>query len=97
MQQLLDQLKEIGIGQVATVVGRYYAMDRDKRWERVEVGMNALCIGDGKESTDPVQSIKEAYEEDPRGDEFLEPIILGGQESRIKGDILSNASFQAVN
>ena len=48
--------------EIASVVGRYYAMDRDKRWERIEVGLNALCVGDGEESTDPVKTIKERYE-----------------------------------
>jgi 2,3-bisphosphoglycerate-independent phosphoglycerate mutase len=88
MQGLLDKIEEIGIGEVATVVGRYYAMDRDKRWERVEVGLNALCVGDGEESSDPVKTIKERY---ARGenDEFLKPIILGGKEARIKGEFWS--------
>lgn len=84
MQSLLDQIKEIGVGEIATVVGRYYAMDRDKRWERVEVGLNGLCIGDGEESNDPVKTIKERYEKGEH-DEFLKPIILGGKEARIQG------------
>lgn len=84
MQALLDKIKEIGIGEIATVVGRYYAMDRDKRWERVEVGLNAICVGDGEESSDPVKTIKERYEKG-ENDEFLKPIIVGGKEARIKG------------
>jgi len=83
LQNLLDKIKEIGIGEVATVVGRYYAMDRDKRWERVEVGLNAICVGDGEESSDPVKTIKERYEKG-ENDEFLKPIIVGGKEARIK-------------
>ncbi|TVY90341.1 2,3-bisphosphoglycerate-independent phosphoglycerate mutase [Lachnellula willkommii] len=83
MQSLLDKIKEIGIGEVATVVGRYYAMDRDKRWDRVQVGLNAICVGDGEESSDPVKTIKERYEKG-ENDEFLKPIIVGGKESRIK-------------
>jgi 2,3-bisphosphoglycerate-independent phosphoglycerate mutase len=87
MQDLLDQIKDIGIGEVASVTGRYYAMDRDKRWDRVEVALNALCIGDGEESSDPVKTIKERYEKG-ENDEFLKPIILGGKEARIKGRLL---------
>lgn len=83
LQDLLDNIKEIGTGEIATVVGRYYAMDRDKRWDRVEVGLNALCIGDGEQSTDPVKTIKERYAKD-ENDEFLKPIIVGGKEARIK-------------
>lgn len=85
MQELLGKIKEIGIGEIATVVGRYYAMDRDKRWERIEVGLNAMCIGDGEQSSDPVKTIKERYEKG-ENDEFLKPIIVGGKEARVKGE-----------
>jgi 2,3-bisphosphoglycerate-independent phosphoglycerate mutase len=84
MQGLLDQIKQIGIGEIASVTGRYYAMDRDKRWERVQVGLSALCVGDGEESNDPVKTIKERYEKG-ENDEFLKPIIVGGKEARISG------------
>jgi 2,3-bisphosphoglycerate-independent phosphoglycerate mutase len=84
MQQLLDKCNEIGIGEIATVIGRFYAMDRDKRWERIDVALNAMCIGDGEESTDPVKTIQERYEKGEK-DEVLTPIIVGGKEARIKG------------
>ncbi|KAH8668418.1 BPG-independent [Xylariales sp. PMI_506] len=83
MEELLGKLQEIGIGQIATVVGRYYAMDRDKRWERVEIALKGMILGEGEESDDPVKTIKERYEKDEK-DEFLKPIIVGGQEARIK-------------
>ncbi|KAI9776780.1 MAG: hypothetical protein M1816_005085 [Peltula sp. TS41687] len=85
MQQLLDQTKEIGVGQVATVVGRYYAMDRDKRWDRVEIAMKGLVEGEGEQSDDPVKTIKERYEKGET-DEFLKPVILGGTGTRIQDD-----------
>ncbi|ODH39585.1 2,3-bisphosphoglycerate-independent phosphoglycerate mutase [Paracoccidioides brasiliensis] len=84
MQQLLDKTKELGVGEVATVVGRYYAMDRDKRWDRIEVAMEGLVTGkEGEESTDPVNTIEKRYEKG-ENDEFLKPIIVGGQERRIQ-------------
>ena len=86
MEGLLAQIEEIGVGQISSVTGRYYAMDRDKRWERVEVGLNALCIGDGEESSDPVKTIKERYAKG-ENDEFLKPIIVGGKEGRIQGKL----------
>lgn len=82
MEELLGKLKEIGVGQIATVVGRYYAMDRDKRWERNELALKGLIYGEGEESSDPVKTIKERYEKG-ENDEFLKPIVVGGKEGRI--------------
>lgn len=83
MQELLDTIKEIGVGQIATVVGRYYAMDRDKRWDRVQIALKGMLHGEGEESSDPVKTVKERYEKG-ENDEFLKPIIVGGKEARIK-------------
>ncbi|KAL1854122.1 hypothetical protein Plec18167_000040 [Paecilomyces lecythidis] len=85
MQTLLDQLKEIGVGELATVVGRYYAMDRDKRWDRVEVALKGIVTGEGEDSTDPVKAIEDRYAKG-ENDEFLKPIIFGGKERRVQDD-----------
>lgn len=84
-EQLVKKTEEIGIGKIASITGRYYAMDRDKRWERVEVGLKALVTGEGEESSDPVATVKERYEKG-ENDEFLKPIIVGGKDARIKGE-----------
>lgn len=84
MQELVDTIKELGVGKLATVVGRYYAMDRDKRWDRLDLALNGLIHGKGEESSDPVATIKERYEKG-ENDEFLKPIIVNGAEGRIKG------------
>lgn len=84
MEELVSTAKEIGVGEIATVVGRYYAMDRDKRWERNELALKGLILGEGEESEDPVKTVKERYEKGET-DEFLKPIVVGGQERRIKG------------
>lgn len=84
LEDLLAFTKDIGLGKVATIVGRYYIMDRDKRWDRVELGMKGLVTGEGEESSDPVATIKERYAKD-ENDEFLKPIIVGGKERRIQG------------
>lgn len=84
MEELLATSREIGIGELATVVGRYYAMDRDKRWERVKVALGGMVLGEGEASSDPVKTVKERYEKG-ENDEFLKPIIVGGEERRIKG------------
>jgi bisphosphoglycerate-independent phosphoglycerate mutase (AlkP superfamily) len=84
MEELLSTIQEIGVGQIATVVGRYYAMDRDKRWERNEIALKGMILGEGEQSDDPVKTVKERYETG-ENDEFLKPIIVGGDEGRIKG------------
>ena len=71
MQQLLDQLKEIGIGQIATIVGRYYAMDRDKRWERIKQAYDALVNGEGEEATDALQAVENSQENHPASKPWL--------------------------
>lgn len=98
LEHLLKVMKEEGVGKLGTVVGRYYAMDRDKRWERLNIALDGLIDGKGEESSDPVKTIKERYEK-KETDEFLKPIIVNGSEARIKG-ILStklNVDFKKLN
>lgn len=75
MQELVDKMVELSYGKVATVTGRFYAMDRDKRWERVEKAYNALVNGEGVKATDPVQAIKDSYANGVN-DEFVLPIVI---------------------
>jgi 2,3-bisphosphoglycerate-independent phosphoglycerate mutase len=75
VQQIMDNCKKIGIGQLATLVGRYYAMDRDKRWERIEKAYNALTIGSDTCTTDPIGAMKQQYDQNIT-DEFIEPISI---------------------
>jgi 2,3-bisphosphoglycerate-independent phosphoglycerate mutase len=76
LQELQQKIREIGVGQIASVMGRYYAMDRDKRWERVHKAFSAMVegTGEGGRHADPVQAVKDSYE---RGvtDEFLLPFV----------------------
>ena len=74
VEKLRDYIEEKGVGSIATIVGRYYAMDRDKRWERVEVAYNAMVLGEGKSTSDPVEAVRKSYEEGVT-DEFVKPII----------------------
>lgn len=83
MKDLLAFCKEESIGKIATVVGRYYIMDRDKRWDRVEIGMKGVVVGEGEDSTDPVKTMQERYEKGET-DEFLKPIIVNGKEARVQ-------------
>ena len=70
-------------GELATIVGRYYAMDRDKRWERVKIAVDGLVRGEGEKAEDAIKAIEGRYKKGET-DEFLKPIILS-DEGRIKG------------
>ncbi|KAI5293857.1 hypothetical protein KEM52_005107 [Ascosphaera acerosa] len=83
MEQLLAKTAELGVGKLATVVGRYYAMDRDKRWERVTVALDGIVKGEGEASSDPVATIKARYAAG-ENDEFLKPIICNGADARVQ-------------
>lgn len=85
MKDLVEYIKKIGIGEIATVVGRYFIMDRDKRWDRVEIGMKGVVTGEGEDSQDAVKTIEERYGKGET-DEFLKPIIVGGKERRVQDD-----------
>ncbi len=63
---------------IATVVGRYYAMDRDRRWERTDRALHAIVDGDGMEAADPVAAVSASYDRDV-SDEFVEPVVLSGR------------------
>jgi len=72
--ELVERMDQHGVGRMASVVGRYYAMDRDKRWERTEQAYRLLRYGEGRPRRDPVQAIRESYAEAVT-DEFVKPIV----------------------
>ena len=75
-------------GRVASIIGRFYAMDRDKRWERVKVAYDQLIHGQGKQATDMVQAMQESYDEGVT-DEFIKPIVNANFDGTIKaGDVV---------
>jgi len=75
IQQIQKEMNSIGSGKIASISGRYYAMDRDKRWERVEQAFNAIVLGTGVKATDPVDAVKRSYEKGVT-DEFIEPFTI---------------------
>ena len=75
IEQLQREIRRIGVGRIATVVGRYYAMDRDQRWERIEAARIAMVDGIGEKSKDAVAAAKRSYEKGVT-DEFIEPAVI---------------------
>ncbi len=96
VRDLQDHLKN-SVGHIATVTGRYYAMDRDKRWERVQLAYNALVNGTGVETNDILQSIEANYTQNIT-DEFLKPIINTAVEPSSRcikdGDVVISFNFR---
>ena len=75
VEQLCDKMKELGVGQVASVMGRYYAMDRDNRWDRVELAFNAMTKGEGVQAECPAAAVEASYKEE-KTDEFVMPTVI---------------------
>lgn len=88
LQDHMDQTT----GTVATVTGRYFAMDRDKRWERVKLAYDAMVNGVGEKSDDPIQTIKKSYADDVT-DEFIKPIICADAKIQ-EGDVVLCFNFR---
>lgn len=75
IRELQEKIAEIGVGKIATVSGRYYTMDRDKRWERTKLGYDSIVKGEGHKSMDPVLAIENSYK-DGINDEFMIPTVI---------------------
>ena len=73
---LEEQMHKTGAGVVGSIIGRYWAMDRDHRWERVQKAYDCLSEGKGLQAPDAQTAIAKSYENDPRGDEFIEPTVI---------------------
>ena len=88
IEQLLDKCKEAGNAQIASIIGRFYAMDRDKRWERIKIAYDLLISGEGKQAKDLLDAMQESYDEGVT-DEFIKPINNSTIDGTIKeGDVV---------
>ena len=74
VEQLQAKCQQLGVGQIATVMGRFYAMDRDKRWDRVQKAYNAIALGEGVFEADPAAAVQKSYDNGVT-DEFVEPVV----------------------
>jgi 2,3-bisphosphoglycerate-independent phosphoglycerate mutase len=89
-----DKLKELGRGRIATVTGRYFAMDRDKRWDRVERAWRAFVLAEGVAAPSARAAVEASYARD-QGDEFVDPTIIGAPHPMADGDQVICYNFRA--
>jgi 2,3-bisphosphoglycerate-independent phosphoglycerate mutase len=94
--QLQQKMKEIGIGMIATVMGRYYAMDRDNRWERVEKAYRAMVEGCGVKAKDPQEAVNASYDQNVT-DEFVVPVVIVGDNGEPVATVKKEDSFIYYN
>jgi len=98
VKEMVEYFKMTGLGKVATVMGRYYGMDRDKRWERTEKAYRAIVNKEGRHSSDPVAAIEQSYQEKVT-DQFILPVVIDlddENEGRLQnGDVALYFNFRA--
>jgi len=82
ISELEEKMKEKGVGKIATITGRFYAMDRDKRWQRVEKAYNALVKGEGEKATSAIGAVESSYQKEIF-DEFIEPTVIVNGETPV--------------
>ena len=93
VEQTVAGLNELGVGRIATVQGRFWGMDRDKRWERVQKGYDAIVRGVGVENPDPVDAVRKSYEAGVT-DEFVEPVVCDPDGCIRDGDSVIFMNFR---
>ena len=91
--QCVEQCAAIGVGKIATVMGRYYAMDRDKRWDRVQLAYDAMVYGEGIQNSDPVAAVEASYAAGTT-DEFVEPVVCDAEGTISDGDSIIFFNFR---
>lgn len=94
VQKIVDKIQQLGVGCISTISGRYYAMDRDKRWDRLERAYDAIVLGEAPVyEGEPVQAVLNSYEQDVT-DEFIEPVIITPGANVRKDDAVIFANFR---
>lgn len=91
--EIEDYIKEVGVGKIATLSGRYYAMDRDNRWERVELAYNAMVLGKGETASSALEVIEKSYH-DNKTDEFVLPAVVDQNGTVKNGDSVVFFNFR---
>ena len=93
VKELQEKCDELGYAKIATLQGRFWGMDRDKRWDRVEKGYNAIVCGEGVRDDDAVHAVEQSYAED-KTDEFVEPVVVCPEGVINQGDSVIFMNFR---
>ena len=93
IRRLRDKCDELGNARIATVQGRFWGMDRDKRWDRVEAGYNAIVCGEGVQDPDPVHAVENSYAQEVT-DEFVKPVVCCPEGVINEGDSVIFMNFR---
>jgi 2,3-bisphosphoglycerate-independent phosphoglycerate mutase len=96
LQALIDKMAEIGVGKVASMSGRYYAMDRDNNWDRIQTAYDSLVLGEGVKATDPVAAMQASYDGGVT-DEFVLPTVIVDAEGKPVSVVKPNDSVIFFN
>ena len=94
--ELEEKIKEKGVGKIATVSGRFYSMDRDKRWQRIELAYNAMVRGTGEKASSATKAVEESYQRE-EFDEFIKPTVICGTNGEPVATIGENDSIIFFN
>ena len=96
LEELIAKADEIGVGKVASLHGRYYAMDRDNNWDRIQKSYDALVLGEGNKATDPVAAMQASYDAEVT-DEFVIPTVITDEAGKPLGTVKPNDSVIFFN
>ncbi|SER80151.1 phosphoglycerate mutase [Gracilibacillus ureilyticus] len=96
INQTLDKMKDLGVGEFATISGRYYSMDRDKRWDRVKKSYDAMVYGEGPKYSDPIEVVEDSYKNEIY-DEFVIPSVITDENGQAKATISDEDSVIFCN
>lgn len=89
IQKIQSKSKHMGVGKLASLIGRYFTMDRNKNWDRIEKGFRLMTEGEGIKATDPIRAVEEQYKENTT-DEYMKPIVITDQSGQPVGNIKEN-------
>ncbi len=94
---LQNKIKEIGVGKIASLSGRYFAMDRDNRWDRVEKAYNAIVLGTGETATNPIEALKASYQKEVYDEQFVPTVMVENKKPAGGGELIEPVATISEN